>query len=503
MRPETARHSISSSATKAFVLLSLVILFSTASAQPRGRSSLVEDRAAKKLLEAGDARYESDELKQAVEVWQSVIERYPRSRVRFEAHMRLGNYFLERERSYDRARVQFNSVVADENPDERQRADATLKMGVCFYEARNFGKSFQVMRDVIEKFPTGEQVNQAYYYIGLGHFQLGHYRRAIDALEKVGTALAEDEGKIEKVEAGKRLFVKIDDADLAALGPGEMIRVRCSVAGGDVETVDCYSVGRNVRLVLGTIPTRLGRPAAGNGQLEVKGDDRVTVTYVDRQTADKKFDQEVLCEVTVVGDAVVRITDGAYASSLRGVVLGKPVNIEISDPDLDVSDGGDMLSALVEVYRAKTDEELEAETLATVSNAEGGANTNSEESKIDRFKQVDQLTIQLTEAKIERQLPAFSTEDEDVASPAKSAPDESGSIESAQFADDSIHTGVFRSAVSLVKSEEIDRQDALLQAMPGDMVRVTYLDRRNSGEGVRNVQYQARSIEGSLGGVRV
>ncbi|MHC4355852.1 MAG: outer membrane protein assembly factor BamD, partial [Planctomycetota bacterium] len=38
---------------------------------------------------------------------------------------------------------------------------------------------------------------------------------------------------------------------------------------------------------------------------------------------------------------------------------------------------------------------------------------------------------------------------------------------------------------------------------PGDMVRVTYLDRRNSGEGVRNVQYQARSIEGSLGGVRV
>ena len=77
MRTEAARHLISSSATKTSVPLSLVILFSTASAQPKGRSSLVEDRAARKLLEAGDARYESDEFKQAVEVWQSVIERYP------------------------------------------------------------------------------------------------------------------------------------------------------------------------------------------------------------------------------------------------------------------------------------------------------------------------------------------------------------------------------------------------------------------------------------------
>ncbi len=43
------------------------------------------------------------------------------------------------------------------------------------------------MRDVIEKYPVSPQVNQAYYYIGLGHFQQGHYSRAITALERVGT----------------------------------------------------------------------------------------------------------------------------------------------------------------------------------------------------------------------------------------------------------------------------------------------------------------------------
>ena len=45
--------------------------------KPAGeRGSLVEDRAAKKLIDAGDARYQSDEAPKAVELWQSVVERY-------------------------------------------------------------------------------------------------------------------------------------------------------------------------------------------------------------------------------------------------------------------------------------------------------------------------------------------------------------------------------------------------------------------------------------------
>ena len=223
------------------------------------RGSLVEDRAAAKLLEAGDARHDADEFTKAVEVWQSVIERYPRSKVRFLAHMRLGNYLLQRERAYDRARGHFEAASVEENRDETQRAEATLKMGTCFYEARNYGKCFLVMRDVIERFPVSPQVNQAYYYIGLGHFQLGHYSRAIEALDKVGTALSGDAGKIEKVEAGKRLFVKIEDADLAALELGQVVKVRCETTQGDVEIVSCHPVGRNVRIVLGTILTSLGQ----------------------------------------------------------------------------------------------------------------------------------------------------------------------------------------------------------------------------------------------------
>jgi TolA-binding protein len=124
--------------------------------------------------------------------------------------LKLGGYYLDRDRAYDRARVHFEAAADEENTSEEQRAEATLKLGVCFYHARNYGKCFQVLREVIEKFPVSPQVNEAHYYIGLGHFQQGHYSRAIAALEKVGTTLAGDAGQGEKLEAGKRLFIKIE-----------------------------------------------------------------------------------------------------------------------------------------------------------------------------------------------------------------------------------------------------------------------------------------------------
>ena len=165
--------------------------------------SLIEDRAAGKLIEAGQARLEAEEPAKAVEIWQSVIERYPRSRVRFTAHMLLGKHFLERERAYDRARVHFELAAGKENRDQDQRAEALMQTGACYYHLRNHGKCFQVMRDMIDKFPASPFVNDAYYYIGLGHFQLGHYSRAIAALENVGTADHGREGQGRETRGGQ------------------------------------------------------------------------------------------------------------------------------------------------------------------------------------------------------------------------------------------------------------------------------------------------------------
>ncbi|MFT7643794.1 MAG: TolA-binding protein [Pirellulaceae bacterium] len=531
--------------TISWTLLSIALFaVSTSFAQdapPPVRGSLIEDRAARKLVEAGDARYEVDEITKSIEIWKSVIERYPRSRVRFLAHMRLGNYFLERDRAYDRARTHFEAASLEENRDEDVRAEATLKMGICFYHDRNYGKCFQVMRGVIETFPVSEQVNNAYYYIGLGHFQLGHYSRAIAALEKVGTALNGEDEQVDKLEAGKRFFVKIEDADLAVLDPDQGIDVICKASSGDVEKVKCFPVGRNVRVVLGSIATRLGKPNSQNGYLEVQGGDTIQVTYTDQHTAAKKLDQPVIREVSVVGNAYVAITDGAFSETLRGVVLGKTVNVRINDADRDVSDAADKLTAVLEVYRLKTDEELEDEAAAAAAalvteGAEGETPLLDEEQpEIDRYKLVDKVEVGFVEVKVENEFiseqpaaalpnePAAPAVDTDPASappvgpvPAaeESATDEPAAAPPADTApatpapepaepDNSIHSGIFQATISLVRAETAIAGDDVLQALPSDEVRVSYLDETNRDEGVRQVVSKAKCLEGNIGGVRV
>ena len=103
---------------------------------PLMRGSLIEDRAARKLIDAGDARYEANEVEKALEIWKSVIERYPRSKTRYIAHMKLGVHFLDIDRAFDQARVHFETIATEENSDDAQRAEATLKSGVCYFHSR-------------------------------------------------------------------------------------------------------------------------------------------------------------------------------------------------------------------------------------------------------------------------------------------------------------------------------------------------------------------------------
>ena len=509
------------------------------------RGSLVEDRAARQLIEAGEARMDANETEKALEIWKSVIERYPRSRVRFAAHMKLGKYYLDRERAYDRARSHFEEVTIEDNRDDDQRAEAMLNVGVCHYWSRLYGKCFQVMRDVIEEFPVSPQVNQAYYYIGLGHFQQGHYSRAIEALEKVGTTLTDEDSNNEKLEAGKRFFVKVEDADLAVLDAEDSVDVICKSSGGDEEVVACFPIGRNVRIVLGSLPTGLGVPKAGNGTLEVKGGDTVQVLYKDSHTKDKQVDVEVISEVIVVGDGVVQFKDGAFHESLNGVVLGKTANIEIVDADRDVTENADSIQATISIYRRKTDEEIEteqAELIAKQGVPEEGADTpdnsplddiplfDDEEQKVDPFKLIETLQITLAEARVKQQRkqilltpeeedalrqeseePASEPQPNSEAEPAEPANVETPAPEQpaqenegVQEAPEStaVHSGVFRATVAVVRSEEA-AADGQLQALPGDQIRITYEDQLHTGEGIAILTSKGRCLEGNIGGVRV
>ena len=495
-----------------FIILVTSVFAVSLEAQSPLRGSITEDRKAKKLLEAGDSRMEADEKSKALEIWRTVLDQFPRSKVRFDAHMRMGEYLLTSKGAFDEARKHFESAAEEENGDDEMRAQATLKQGVCFYEARLYGKCFKVFRKIIEDFPASEEVNRAYYYIGLGHFKQGHYSRAIESLEKVGTAFSEKEKGKEKVEAGKRLFVKIEDADLAILAQEDSVEILCKTKRGDEETLSCRAIGRNARIVLGSISTQLGSVKKGNGILEVGGGDSVDVLYVDKHTANKEFGVKRLKQVQVVGQGKASIMDGSYRDTLRGVVLGKIANLQVNDPDWDVSPKADGLKITVEVRRSKTAEEIDEEIASLVASGAIEQTAEGEESfdpfsedgdgpKIDKFKTVDSLEVSLSEALIEEAEKSISSAD--------SAEGKSGEVNASAVGDapavpkdDSIHSGIFRGVVSVENQAEA-KSDQKLQALPGDVVRVVYQDKLNVSDDERKVISSAKCIEGNVGGVRV
>lgn len=439
--------------------MQLLAIFAITQTEAQERGSVVEDRAARKLLQAGDVRMELGETKKALEVWESVIDRYPRSPIRFQAHLRMADHLHEEERAHDRARTHYEAVASEANADEESRIRGVLMSGVCHYESAQYGHCFKVMRALIKDFPGRPEVNDAHYYIGLSHFKQGHYGRAIEALDKVGTSVNAEGPTIEKVEAGRRLHVRIDDKDLAIIPRGEAVMVRCTTTSGDEEMLRCDPVGQQAKFALGSLPTELAPIAKDNGILEVRGTDRIKVEYIDAHAADRQQDVKRSHEVQVVGTGLARITDGGYEQPLQAAVLGKAVHLEVTDADRDTNDDRQRLDATLHVMRKKTADEIDDELAKRVAAGEEAEDEEgvSLRTKIDPSVIVESKMVSLEESE---------------------------------------EPGVFRNSVLI-------GGDGGLPAEPGQWLRFVYLDEEHLGEETRECVAEARVIEGNLGDMRV
>ena len=318
-------------------------------------------------LFAGDARYDANEIEPAIELYKAAIDRYPASKWRYLAHLKIGRHAFLKDRKYEVALDQFRRVAAAENKDIDQVAEASLFIGRTLFEMQKFEESFTALRDVIKNFPDTPYCNDAYFYIGQGHFKLGRFNRAIEAFKNVGTALGKDGAEIDRLEIGKRLFIRIDDQDLTAMASNEGIRVLIETPSGDREEVLCVSSTPGSPTLMGSIKTVLGDASKTNGVLELSGTDTIKVTYVDRQTADGKLNQVRTREIRAVGQARAEVVDGAFADPVGAVVLEKPAFLRVRDADRDISTKQDKLEAIVRIKRLE-----EAEPVA-----KAGASTPS------------------------------------------------------------------------------------------------------------------------------
>jgi len=469
----------------------------SATTKPGGQataSSLIEDRAARKLLAAGDARLAMDQSREALELFQQVVERYPRSVVRFEAFMRMGKYYLEKAHDPTKALPYFERSAVELNEDTAIRGEAMLMVGRSYYDQSKWQQAFASLRLVTIQYPGTEFSNQAYFYIGNAHYKLGAYSRAIEAFGKVGTAISDTDLGKKYMEIGKRMFVRVSDLDLTALQEGSAVTATVTSSSGDSETVKLSRVGPpNSPNYLGELDTTLGEAVKEDGMLQVLGSDKVMITYMDAQTASKELNIARKTELQAVHNGIADFMDGAFRDPLKTVVVGKTAYLRVIDLDRDISPKPDTVQVKVVakrlVKKASTTLPVAADAADAAKKVEGaevpkkdasGADILQDDDELPVYKVIDEVTLTLGER------------------PREGVTD-SGAMGAEK--PKSMHTGVFGNSVPILPGTAV-AGDGVLQVEFFDRIEVQYMDEINSSGKPREVIGVCTAVDGALADVK-
>ncbi len=305
------------------------------------------DFQANDLLKKGLELLDEKQDERALKLISSVPRMFPNSKVRFQAYMALGKYYLDK-RNYEMAIMQFQQL--DNSDDEEVQAEGLYQTGICYYYLNNYDKAFMVLRKVTNDYAGSIFANEAYYYIGQCHFKQGRWSKAIEALEMVGTSVA-DADTIKgptRAEAGQRFYVKIYDQDLVVLSElQKKLEVQVSTKNGDKEIFKLEPLGKSGEFYIGSSPTQPGDPKPGDGILQIIGGDTVTIEYKDENTESGKVNQVRQKKVDIVSTASIGFTDGAYREYTKGAFADQDCFIRVKDLDKDVSPQQDTLKVLV------------------------------------------------------------------------------------------------------------------------------------------------------------
>jgi TolA-binding protein len=433
------------------VVLGAILAVTVATAQT-GESDSRSDFKAKTMLDHGRDLLRTGQTERGVKLLEDVPRMFPNSPVRFAAHLELGRYYAQ-EGQFDRG-IRHLRRVAKAQKDEL-KAEALYRLGIAYYELGQYGGSFQALRRVTEEYPGSVFANEAYYYIGLCHFKQGHWGKAVEALELVGTSVPEDLASESRAESGQRLYVKVQDKDLAILAEqGRELSLELTTQSGDVETIRIERLGRSDEDFIGSCPTEPGEPEKNDGVLQLLGVDAVTCTYIDNNTREGKAGRKVVAEVQMISTATTTFTDGAFREPVRGVFADGECFVRVKDLDRDVTGKPDDVTVKIwSQYKVELDAGAEAASL-------------------------DETTEIRTRDAIELSLGELGE-----------------------------HEGVFGGSFlpKLVEGgEQADDEDGRLAVMQGDELFVEYVDEHHAGgDDPRTVRDSAKLLFGRIGDVKV
>ena len=325
------------------------------------------DYAANRLLERAEDLLLAQENERAVNILQSVIEQYPASPVRFKAYLKLGKHYLDRN-EHGKAVGYLRNLKSLEIDTEGELSGEMLDVylegmylqGVTYFEMRQYGAAFPILRRITQDHPNTVWANQGYYYIGMCHFAQENWNKAIKALSLVGTFVDPDSPSVQYVEAGHRFYVKVSDADLPVLHRlGEDIMVEVSTEEGDKEVVRCIPLASDADIFIGSCSSEIGLPKVGDNVLQMTGTGDISIRYVDVNTREGESNVPRGKSVKVVSTAAINFTLGTFENSAPAAFLGQPLFVMLHDVDLDTSPAADTAEVrIVSRYKQEEDDEM-------------------------------------------------------------------------------------------------------------------------------------------------
>jgi len=375
---------------KSFFPALLLLLAPLLSAQPSTAQGRDELRA-RRMIDSAMELLQTGQHDRGVSMLEAVGSMFPDAAMRFRASLELGRHHMER-RKFDQALAALN--LARQSPVEAEQAEAWFRIGaVRFYQA-DYSEAFAALRRVTNDYPASPFSNHAYDYIGQAHFKQGRWGKAVEAFRMVGTAVPDTLAEEEEtpVEAGQRLFVKVNDRDLRILSLlGQTSHVTLRAASGDEERVPLERLGRTGEDWIASV-MMVPQPSGKNdGSLTVRGGDVVTAVYIDRNNSQGEIDVELSTRVRIVSTGSVSFTDGAYNRSVRGVFAGQTAFVRLLDLDLDLTPQPDTSAVeLVVMYKVERGRPSEEPTRVDVD-------ALARESETEEWVERGRMTLNLTE----------------------------------------------------------------------------------------------------------
>ena len=372
----------------------------------RSRVSADIDRRAKHLYDKAMELMEYKQYDRGLEMLNSVVRDNQGTMLAHMAHMAIGKHYLDqRKHKESLSHFMLLTRLLAPVPGETQTPEVVelyneslFQAGLANYQSGQYSAGFPLFRRLTEVAGKTKWANMAYFYIGMSHYNLKNWNKAIDSLSLVGTevsdegAEATEEGEeLGRIEIGQRFYAKIEDADVPIMRKlGQPVKALVKVSSGDEETITGAPVPGKKHEMLASAPTELGAPSKNDGKIQMIGGDILTVTYIDDSTLDGEKGVSRSGKVRAVSTGTVGFYLGDYSTPAYIAYPGQPQVVMLRDADLDKTPQAETVTLTISArYKVEAKEAADTDDLLDIFALE--------DEEEDAWKERDSITITLEE----------------------------------------------------------------------------------------------------------